>query len=232
MINTFTELKNDVIVKLGITTTTAFWTDAILDDFIDEAYTWTTGYKKWPFTEKRDISANTSDETEIHTYPSDFKTDSIRILTVNDKIVRKVDFQQYLRFREQQSSNTKRIYSDFNRTYYINPNMDISGTIHSYGQYFPALDPTDETSTTVFSGAEEDGNEAISEKALEYARIREQKFNEAKTHRENAKRILDDVWDRIADEQYAYQPEGEGMWRHVDVVSGAYRTDLFRRDQF
>lgn len=231
MINTFTQLKNDVIVKLGISTTTAYWTDDILDDFIDEAHTWAAGYKKWAFTEKRDQTTSW-DGNEEQNYPSDFKTDSIRILTIGGKRLKKVLFKDYLAFREDYASATDRIFSDYNRVYYVNPNCGLSGTIAAYGQYLPALDPTDESSTTIFSGAEEEGNEAISEKALEYCRIREQKYNEANVHAQKAAAILDGIWEKVSDEKSGYHPKESGMWKRIDVVEGDYHNELFKRDQF
>ena len=233
MINNVGEIKNEVLVRLQASTTAAFFTDDILNGWINTAHRWAASYKKFPFTEKRDISANTSDSDEIHNYPSDFKTDSIRILTVDGKRLRKVNFDDYLRHKEDYPNSNDRIFSDFNRTYYINPNMDISGTIYAYGQYLvDELDTSVPSTTTVFSNAEEEGNEAIVQEVMSYAKTRENKLTEADKHHQNAITILDNIWDRVTGEGFGYHPKGEGMWERIDVVDGDYHNELFKRDQF
>lgn len=233
MLNTLGDIQTEVLVRGNYDTTLSFITQTQLDNWIDQAHRWAASYKKFPFTEKRDISANTSDSDEMHNYPSDFKTDSIRILTVNGKRLRKVNFDDYLRHKEEQSSSNDRIFADFNRVYYINPNIDISGTIFAYGQYLvDGLDKTDLTATTVFSNHEEDGNEAIVEKVLAAASQREGKIQEANQHFGNAANTLDAIWKRVTDEQFGYHPKGEGMWERIDVVEGDYHNELFKRDQF
>ncbi len=233
MLKDLNDLQTEVLVRGNYSTTLAFITQTQLNDWINMSHQWAAAYRKWPFTEKRDISANTSDADEIHNYPSDFKSDSIRILTVNSKRLRKTNFDDYLRYREENSSGTDRIFADFNRTYYINPNIDISGTIHAYGQYKVSdLDVTDLTATTVFSGSEEDGNEAIVEKVLANAKQREGKMQESQLHLQTATELLKGVWERISGEQFGYHPKGEGMWERLDVVDGDYHNELFKRDRF
>lgn len=233
MISNIGEIKQEVLVRLQANTTVAFFTEDMLNGWINQAHRWAASYKKFPFTEKRDKSANTSDSEEEHDYPSDFKTDSIRILTVGGKRLRKTNFDDYLRYKEEQTNGTDRIFADFNRVYYINPNIDITGTIVAYGQYLvDELDTSVPTTTTVFSNSEENGNEAMVQEIMSYAKTRENKLNEAAAHHENAKTILEGIWERVTAEGFGYHPKGEGMWERIDVVDGDYHNELFKRDQF
>lgn len=231
MLNTFGEIKNDVIVKSGIATSSAFITDDILNNWINMAYTWAASYKKWAFTEKRDKT--TSYSIEENNYPSDFKTDSIRIMTIGGERLQKLNFEDYLIFKEKNSSSSDRVFSDFNRVYYINPNIDLSGTIAVYGQYLvPKLDVTEPDSETVFSNAEEEGNEAIVEKVLAFVKKREEEEQNAIIHDQKAVAILDGVWKKQQDEQFAYHSKNRGMYEYIDVIDGQPSSELIKRNQF
>jgi len=233
MLNTLGNIETEVLVRGNYNTSLAFVTETMLDNWIQQAHRLAASYRKWPFTEKRDKSANTSDASEEHAYPTDFKTDSIRILTVGGKRLRKTNFDDYLRHKEDYSNGTDRIFADFERVYFINPNMDISGTIVAYGQYLvDELDTSVPATTTVFSNSEEEGNEAMVQEILSYAKTRENKLTEAKNHHDNAIKILDRIWERVTGEGFGYHPKGEGMWERIDIVEGDYHNELFKRDQF
>ncbi len=75
------EIKTDIIVQGGISTSVGFFTDTILNTWIDKAHKWAAGYKKWPFTEGRVSTtyvADASTDEVGFTYPEGWKPDSIR----------------------------------------------------------------------------------------------------------------------------------------------------------
>lgn len=237
MIKTFGEIKNDVIVKLGITTTTAYYTDTILNDWIQQAERWATAYKKWPFTEGR-VSTTFAAGAGVNSDEWVFeglKADTIRIMQIGDKLLDKLNFEDYLIFRQQKPESNDRIYTDYGKLVYINPKVDASGTLTVYAQFAPAeIDVTDVSAQTVFTGNEEEGNEAIVEKVLYYANTREKKLNDAQLHDQRAVSILDGMEGIIEDEQFDYKTHSTrgGMWRRVDVVEGHGVDESFRRNQF
>ena len=110
----------------------------------------------------------------------------------------------------------------------------MAGTLTAWGQYEPVIDPTDLTAITIFSGFDEEGNEAILEKMTAYLKRREHIPNEAELHDKRASLILDEIWKRVLDEQYQYQthPDSGGMFRRFDVLEGDYQEEIFRKDQF
>src|SRR3990167_8939855 len=149
---TFYDIKDEIIVQLGISTSVAFYTDAILDDWLDKAHKWTAGFKKWTVTEGRVSTTYVADSaTEVvFNYPEGWKPDSIRLLQVGGKRFKKTNFYRYQAFREDSSNSQDKIFSDFGRLYFINPNADVSGTTTFWGQYTPATwDYTDNTALTV-----------------------------------------------------------------------------------
>lgn len=229
------EIINDILVQLGVSTTVAFYTDTILEDWTDKAHKWAAGYKKWPFTEGRISTTYVADSaTEVgFNYPEGWKPDSIRLLQVGGKRFKKTNFYKYQEFRENYSSDTEKIFSDNGNLYFINPNADVSGTTTLWGQYTPAtLAETDNTITTVFSNAAEEGNEAIVEEVMSYAKKKEKKLAEAFKHHERATEILTEIWERIKDEQAMYQTvNDDGMFERFDVLRGSFQEDI-KRDRW
>lgn len=232
MLTNFGDIKNDVIVKMGIATTSGYYTDAIINDWIQQAERWATSYKKWPFSEGRISTTYTG--TEEWNFEG-IKADAIRILQIGGKRFEKQNFEDYQIYREEEASGTEKIWSDFGRTVFINPKTDASGTLTAWAYYAPAqIDITDDTAETIFSNGDEEGNEAIVEQVLYYADIREEKEQTANFHHERATQILDNVFSNYLDEQFNYKTNSitGGMFERVDVVEGALRDDLFKRDQF
>ena len=235
MLNNSYQIISEVLVRGGVSTTTTasggLYTDAVLAGWFGDAYRWATSYKKWPFTEGR---ASTTYAQEENTYPEGWKTDSLRFLTVDGERYQKLNFEDYRIFRDEQSDATDKVFSDFGRVYYINPNV-ASGTTVLYGQYTPAAiveTIVDTGIATVFSDGEEEANEAIVEEMLRYAMDREKKPNEAELHHKRAVEILERLWKNHADEQFAYQNKNRGMFERIDIVNGDYYSDTADSDQF
>jgi hypothetical protein len=196
----------------------------MLKSWWTESNVWATSYHKWPFTEGRlqTTFATGGGPGGDEWYFEGYKADSFRILQVGGKRLTKLNFEDYQIMREAQPTVTDRVFADYGRTVFINPSLDASGTITAYGQYQPYIDVTDENGTTIFSGYDEEGNEAIVEKMTGYLKRREHLANEAELHDQRAAGKLEEVWKRISDEQYAYQtsPQRDGMWSRFDVIQG------------
>lgn len=236
MITTVGEIKTQALERHGVGTTTAFYTDTIMNDFIKSAHRWAVSFKKYPFTEGRistTFAAGTgvaSDEWNFEGY----KSDSFRMLTIGNKLHKKLNFEDYLIFRQETPQSNDRVYTDYGRLVYINPNTDASGTLTAYGQFTP-IDPDTSVpgSTTVFSDGEAEGNEAIIEKVLAFMNLRERNESNAKFHDEKAQAILETLEGIIEQEGFNYQTHETrgGMWERIDVVNGGM-VDGLNRDQF
>jgi hypothetical protein len=221
---------------LGKDTTSAWTSDTQLNRLIDQAHKWAAGYHKWPFTEGRIsttlASLTTNEDSYLRgEYPEGWKSDSIRQLTIGGLRYQKLNFEDFQIYLEEQPRGTDKVYSDFARVYYVNPNTGVSGTVAAWGQYTPAtLDDESATDETVFRG-EDEANQAIIDEVISYLLRRDGKEQEAVNHHNLAKQTLEELWKRIGDEQFAYQTKDREMFTRVDVVNGGYYDDL-DTDQF
>lgn len=232
MLSTFADIQSDVVRKLGISTTSAYYTDTILNDWIKQAHRWATSFKKWPFTEGRVSTTYTgSEELSFEGY----KAESFRMLLIGGKRYQKMNYEDYLILKEEDAASTEKVYSDYGRLLIVNAGAGGSGTLTAYGQYAPVdIDATDATAVTVFSSGDEEGNEAIVEKVLEFAYSRDQKPQDALIHLQKANAILESLWKKCEDEQYAYQTSRQrgGMFKRFNILAGGMDDELIRRDQF
>lgn len=221
----------EVLVRNNRTTTDAFITDTMLQDWARQAHVWATSLHKWPFTEGR--VSTTFSATEEWTFEG-YKADSFRILQIGGKRLKKLQFRDYQIFREEEPSSNERVFTDFGRTIFINPRIDLSGTLTAWGQYQPLLDPTDTTAETVFSSWNAEGNEAIVEKMSSFLQRRENNFDKAEIHDQRASAKLEEIWKAVLDEQYNYQthPDSGGMFERFDILNGGISEEIFKRDQF
>jgi len=231
MPRTIGNIIDAVLVRGNVTTTAAgLYTDTVMKSWVNDAHRWAAGFSKWPFTEGRYSTTFTGEETP---YPEGWKSDSIRYLEIGGERFKKVLFQTYKMYREDVSNGEDKIYSDYVRTIFVNTLSGATGTMTVYGQYTPAeMDTSLPSSTTVFSDAEDDGNEAIVEEILRYSKIREGKYDEANVHHTRAIDILTNIRERPAGEQFGYQSHETGMWSRVDILGGEYYSDALKRDQW
>lgn len=135
---TFAQMISDLERRLSIASTNTFWTTPMLESWMNIAMIWACGFKKWPFTEKKDETLTTVASQANYNYPTKFKSDSIRILMIDGKRYTKIRYDDYLKYREDYSGGTDKVFSDHKRVIYINPNaFAASKTITIYGQVTP-----------------------------------------------------------------------------------------------
>lgn len=220
------------LVRGNVTTTSAgLFTDTVMGSFLNDAHRWATGYKKWPITEGR--YSTTWSGTEETMLPEGWRSDSVRYMTIGSKEVKKVNFYDYQRYKEENTGGADRIFTDHFRILFVNPGADVSGTMTVYGQYVPAaFDLTDPASVTPFSDSEDNANEALVEEILSYMKERDGKPDESKLHHDRATVILEGVWSKIMAEQSGYTPHDSSMFERLDVMSGDYWSDTLKRDQW
>lgn len=230
------DFNTEFLVRNNRTTTDSFITDTMLGDWVRQANSYCSARYPWPFTEGRDqtLSWSGTEEIDYSSFNLDYRTDGIRWLEIGGKKLKKLDFESYKQFKEDQPDADDRVFTDFNRVIFINTLADVSGTIVAYGQYVPSIDTTDLTATTVFSTYDQEGNEAIIEKMTSYLKRREHLPDEAELHDQRCQAKLDGVWSRIGEEQFRYQQQrgSEGMWKRINIIGGDYDDALFNRDQF
>ena len=222
----YTDLQAEIFTRGAIDTTSSFITETMVRKWLDQAHNWAAAYKKWPFTEYRDKSGAFVSGTETYAYPNvNFKTDSIRILQVGSNLFEKKNFSDYLQYREDESSGTDKIFSDFGRTLYINPNCS-SGTIYAYAQMTPISFLTwmttygsQASASSVFSSYDPEGDDAIIDKTLSWVYKRKQDLIKATDYENRAKLLLEELWKRIQEEQFAYQTKDRSMYEDFNIIN-------------
>lgn len=208
---TFSELKTELNNRLSITATNTFWTQAMLENWLNQANYWACTYKHWPFTEKAKTTTTkvqTDFDYDVYDYPSDFRSDSIRRLEIKQsdgtiKKYQKVRYEDFLNYVEDEGDDY--IFSDFRRRIFIYPKVKTAGLeISIWGQEKPEKMIND-SDKTPFAEGDEAGEEAIIKRALMIALQKAKKYQEAAIEREEAKIILEELWARIQEEQITYQ---------------------------
>ena len=225
------DIFTEVLVRNNITTADTFITDSTLKNWIRDAHIWASSFHKWPMTEGRASTTFTGSE---EWFIEGYKADSFRIMQIGGERLTKLNFEDYQTFREVEPTADDRVYSSFGKLVFINPYVDLTGTLTVYGQYQPYIDVTDETGTTIFTDWNDEGNEAIVEKMSSYLKRRLNNVQAAELHDQRATAKLEEIWKRYLEEQYKKQthPDSEGMFKRFDILHGAMTDELIKRDQF
>lgn len=239
------DIFREVLVRNSRTTADSFITDTILKNWYIQATDWAYSYHKWPFTEARiqTTFATGAGSNSDEWYFEGYKSNSFRLITIGGKRLEKRNFTDYQILLEEEPGKTDRIWAEWGRTIYVNPYADVSGTMVGYFQYNPVIDVTDETAATLFSGFDEEGNEALIQMMSSYLFDREnlapsvsggKAISPAIAARQNAQQLLDQVWQRVLDERFTAQTDLDrgGMFKRIDVLRGRGQDELLKPNQF
>lgn len=177
------DIKERLQRRLVVADSSTLYTDAILTDLVADAYDIATTTFPW-----KDLTVvfETSTQAGVYYYdyptaetgPAPFVTDSISFLTINhgsgDKEYDKKDFQDFVRWkRENPNDQTRRIFAENERKWYVHPVPQVTGTwnvtLHAQKQATALVNNSD---TTIFSESSKDGNKAILRLALSDALAR------------------------------------------------------------
>lgn len=228
----FEELCSKLKIDWSDVSNNDLFTESQLTNWLTIARDLAVARWPWPFTEGR-REFTTASGTEKYEYQTDMKTDGIRYLTVNGKRYQKVLFDDYMNYREDYDTGSEKIYTDYNRTIYINYLASgFANSIVAYAQVGITGAVSSAVSTTVFTMAEPEGDDAIVKLAYSMALGSDKKKrpNEAVKERSEAIQILDSIWKRISDDQFSYQTHDRPMWGSFDVLNGG--NNSINRNQF
>ena len=229
----YADLQTQCFVRMATDTASTFITEKMVRDWLNISHIWAAGYKKWPFTEYMDSSGYFTSGTVAYNYPNvNFKTDSIRMLGIGTmvaggmNIFDKKIFSDFAKYLVDYSDATDKIFSDYRRILYINPNC-TSGSMVCFGQLTPPTLGLVESSaaSTVFSNYDEEGDDAIIDKVCSFAFRRMKKFQEAADFEARARTTLDELYKRIQDEQAQYQTKDRELFERMNIIDGLNYND-------
>lgn len=231
MLNTTVDIAGEFLLRMNQSSAMAFYADATILQWYNEAHYTSAAEHFWPFTENVDTSITFAAGTEIYARPANIKSFSTRILTVGTNpayLIDKYDFESYVKFRELVNTASDRAWTEFANNIYINPNLDVSGVVTLYSQKNPSQITTmnDSGNTSVFTNREEEGNDGIVEFMQYLAYSREKNPEEARLHLDRWQAVMDKIWKRITDEMFAFKPKDRGMWKRFNVIKGNTINDF------
>jgi len=165
---TYSEMQTELLARLMASTNSTLFPTARIQTLIKDAHLWATSLYLWPQLERDKYTSTNGDY--YYDYPTDFRTDSISRIIIDDKEYDRKAFEDWLDYKLNNSTDTNtRIFADFGRQIFIFPtpgtgtdNFDIWGSIQ-------ATQLSASGDKTIFSDHDDSGNEAIVKKALSVA---------------------------------------------------------------
>jgi len=230
--NLFQEFCAKLNLDWGDISNNDLFSQAELVRWLQSSYEEAAARHSWPFFEGR---LEITSSGEKYDYPTNVKSDSLRYLTVNDKRYEKLLFEDYLKYKEDYPSGSEKIFSDRNRVIYINYLAeDFGGSIALYAQVHVSGSVASTTSSTVFTAAEPEADEAIVQLAFSKALGSEKMKNpnQASKERSEAFEVLDGIWERIKEKAHTYQTKDTPMFKRMNVLGGGLEDDIRSRNQF
>lgn len=208
--NTTGEIQATLKRQLQMVSTSIVFADASLQDEIVNAYLWATDMYPFPILEK---SSFTEAEGDYYfDLPSQYKSDSLTRVVINDKSYELIDFNDWLEYRRNNPNNSDvYIAAVYGRQYFINPTPTSGVTVYIWGIIqAPAL--SFPSGLTVFSNSEAAVNEAIMRKAKSNLLASKGKQTEADREEKRAKDILATAWDNIIERKATFQRKDAPMF--------------------
>lgn len=155
-------------------------------------------------------------------YPTDIQSGSLYLLKIDGKEYRKLLFQDYLKFLEENLTSTEKVWSEQKRFVFINPNSYSAGEVlDMYGKLMPPILSLS-SDLLPFSpdsdNYEHSGNEAVVLLAYSEALSSEKKKNpqQGEIERGKAYQLLDLIWKPFEDARSYLQSKNRPMFESQD----------------
>lgn len=229
----FGELQTAILDDLSVTTTDTFYSTAYIKRIANRAVNWLANLRNWQQTQHayKFNSTDDAETAEYYNYPEDFKTDSIwRLIFDGDRYERK-NFKDYLKYQDDYSAATEKIYADHRRQIFINPKPTSVAEISIWGHKIPADMSADADQHPFHDEAELE--EAILKYAIGLAlkKGRGTNYNRGVTETREARALALEIWEVQKKEQAKYKTHENKMFNHIEILpyNGQRRT---RRGSF
>jgi hypothetical protein len=230
---TFTEAKQKLATKLDIDysdiANNGLFTDSELGGFIQDALLLAWDYKPWPFTQG--VETATTISTDYYDHPNELMNGSIYLLRVGGYEYKKLLMEDYLKFIEDSSTASDRIWSENDTFIFINKNAyTVGDTFDLYGKRMaPQLSgPTDILPfSPVTDNQEHSGNSAIVLLAYSLALETEKKNKPdvAVSVRTEAIGMLEVLWKPYAQSRSYLQSKNRPMFDTQDYFGQGSASD-------
>lgn len=232
---TRSEHRQAILDEVSLESTDTFLTTAILNRYYDRAVRWLGGLKNWQQTQiaKKQTLTTVGDETdEYWDYPTNFKTDSIYRLEINGERYKPLTFEEYLNFKEDDNTSTKKVFTDHRRQLFIYPTVSNADVLSIWGHEIPAL-ATGDSSTHPWEN-EQLLEEAINRYMLGLVFKKQQGsfYEKGKALHAEALALALQAWEQQQKSQAIKKTENAEAWEHVDFMHQRAGNRVTRRGSF
>jgi len=228
---TLGELRQALQDDLSVEATDVFYTETILNRFINRAHRTLANLYPWQEVQKAK-KRSTQAGQEYYDYWDDIRTDSVFLLKVDGKEHKKINFRELERLKESNPNSTDRYYSDFGRRLFIFPVPTTDGTdnVHAWGHETPG-EMTDDTDKHIFY------NQNVLSEALYMYSNGLALMKGRGSHYDRGKALISDAiamsrneWTSQQLRQSEYKNTETTAWEHLDIMqedNGGYRRGNF-----
>lgn len=166
---TRSDMEVELLARLQVASNSTAYPSSRITSLVKEGYIWATQLFIWlDLVEGK--KSHTVASQENYNYPTELKSSSIFMLTVNDEVYERKNFEDYLKYKLDNPTSNLKIFANFKRQIFIHPvpsdngsnNLKVWGSIQ-------ASSLSSSTDTTIFTDNKEEGNEAIVRKAFSVA---------------------------------------------------------------
>jgi hypothetical protein len=216
----FQEAKQQLSLKLDINysdiANNGLFSDSDLGMFINSAIQDAWDYKPWPFTQKSKTA--TTSNTPYYDYPQDLMLGSAFLVKVAGKEYKKLQYEDYVKWFEDNSAATDKIWSEWESFIFINQNAyTVGDSVDIYGKKISPqmVNPTDLLPFSPISDSYEySGNNAIIQMAYAEALSSEKKNNPQQAIQESKQAFatLDNLWKPFAAQRATLQSKNRPMF--------------------
>lgn len=229
---TFQEAKQQLSLKLDINysdiANNGLFTDSDLGLLINSAIQDAWDYKPWPFTQKAKTATTIS--TPYYDYPSDLMLGSAYLVKVTGKEFKKIQYEDYVKWFEDNSGATDKLWSEWESFIFINQNAyTVGDTLDIYGKKIaPQMSSSSDLLpfSPIADTSEYSGNNAIVTLAFSEALSSDKKNNPQQSIAEAKKayNTLDNLWKPFAAERATLQSKNRPMFDAPDFFRGRMPT--------
>src|SRR3990172_3109899 len=104
---TYSEMQTELLARLMASTNSTLFPTARIQTLIKDAHLWATSLYLWPQLERDKYTSTNGDY--YYDYPTDFRTDSISRIIIDDKEYDRKAFEDWLDYKLNNSTDNKEI---------------------------------------------------------------------------------------------------------------------------
>ena len=164
--DTRAEMEAELVSQLQVASNSSLYPAARITSLIQNAYKWATNLFIWTDLVKAKTT-DTGASQEYYDYPEEFRSNTILRLDIDEDPYERKNFEDFLDYKENNSTTTKKMFANYGRLFFVNPIPSAIGTdnICAWGAIqADALSAS--SSETIFTNNNPEGNDAVVQRAF------------------------------------------------------------------